>query len=183
MTDLSKHQPLYYKKSEVMQAINSAFEAELERLKEAAEKITAESNALTTVDRIAAWERSVGLNENSDFPLEQRRSRVVARLRQIGATTKARIKAIAESYARGSVEIIEYSSEYKVVIKFIDRIGKPDNMTGLIEQLKRIIPAHIEVGFEYKYRTWQQVLDTGKTWGQLKDSGYTWNDILSKEAL
>ena len=56
-------------------------------------------------------------------------------------------------------------------------------MDGIIEQLGRIMPAHLAVNFEYKYRTWQQVLDTGKTWGELYNAGYTWDDILNKEEL
>lgn len=56
-------------------------------------------------------------------------------------------------------------------------------MDGIIIQLKLIMPAHLAVEFEYKYRTWRDVLNSGKTWRDLLESGYTWNDILNKEAL
>lgn len=183
MTDLAKHQPLYYKKSKIMQAIDGALDTEFDRLKAAAADISLESNIQTTNDWISVWESSVGLSHNTELTLEQRRSRVLARYRQVGSTTKARVVAIVESYSRGNVEIVENSAEYTITIKFIDTVGKPDNMDGVIEQLKRIIPAHIAVNFEYKYRTWREVLASGKTWRELKDAGYTWNDILNKEDL
>lgn len=180
---LSKYQPSFYRTSGVMRCINAALEKELERLQAAAESIRTELNISTAVERISDWEASVGLTPNDNLAIESRRSRVLARYRQAGAATKARIKSIVESYARGSVEIIEYSSEYTVLIRFTDKIGIPDNMDGIIEQLGRIMPAHLAVNFEYKYRTWQQVLDTGKTWGELYNAGYTWDDILNKEEL
>lgn len=183
MTDLAKHQPLYYKKSKIMQAINGALCTELDRLKAAADDISLESNINTAKDWIAVWEASVGLSPNTELTLAQRRSRVLARYRQVGSTTKARVSAIIEAYARGEVEITENSAEYTVTVKFIDTVGKPDNMDGVIEQLKRILPAHLSVEFVYKYRTWREVLNSGKTWRDLKDAGYTWNDILNKEDL
>lgn len=183
MIDISEYQPTYYKKSKVMTDINNSLNIELKNLVECMNNISVESNAITTVDMIEEWERSVGLNSNSDLTLEQRRSRVLSRYRQIGASTLERIKVICESYSRGSVEIIEKSAEYTVIVKFVDTIGVPDNMDGLIQQLKMIMPAHICVNFEYKYRTWRQVLNTGKTWRQIKGAGYTWNDLMIKEEL
>lgn len=183
MADLSKYQPIYYKKSELIRAVNSALNAEFLRLESAAESISKELDIFTTDERIEDWEDSVGLKHNSNLTLEQRRSRVLARYRQTGATTKARVWAIVEAYARGKVEIIENSSEYTVLIRFIDIIGEPDNMAGITAQLKQIMPAHLKIVFEYKYRTWQDVLNSGKTWGELYSAGYTWNDILNKEEL
>lgn len=180
---LSKYQPSFYRTSGVMRCINAALEKELERLQAAAESIRTELNISTAVERISDWEASVGLKPNDNLTIESRRSRVLARLRQIGSATKDRIKSIVESYTRGSVEIIENSAEYTVLIRFTDKIGKPDNMDGIIEQLERIMPAHLEVKFEYKYRTWQQVLDSGKTWGEIYNSGYTWEDVMNKEEL
>lgn len=183
MTSLSKYQPVYYKKSELMKTINNALEKEFDRLKAASEKISDESNIMTSTEWIEEWERSVGIETNINLTLTQRRSRVLSRYRQIGATTKDRVKAIVEAYTRGSVDIIENSANYTVLIEFTDIIGKPDNMEGIIEQLKTIMPAHLAVEFKYKYRTWRDVLNTGKTWRELFDAGYTWNDILNKEEL
>jgi uncharacterized protein YmfQ (DUF2313 family) len=183
VTNLSEYQPVYYKKSEVMSAVNDALNAEFERLKAEISKISDESNILTATEWIDKWETSVGLESNTNLTLEQRRSRVLSRYRQIGATTKERVKAIVEAYTRGEVVIVEDSANYKIYIKFTNIIGKPDNMDGIIIQLKLIMPAHLAVEFEYKYRTWRDVLNSGKTWRDLLESGYTWNDILNKEAL
>ena len=65
MTDLAKHQPLYYKKSKIMQAIDGALDTEFDRLKAAAADISLESNIQTTNDWISVWESSVGLSHNT----------------------------------------------------------------------------------------------------------------------
>lgn len=77
MTNLSEYQPVYYKKSEVMSAVNDALNAEFERLKAEISKISDESNILTATEWIDKWETSVGLESNTNLTLEQRRSRVL----------------------------------------------------------------------------------------------------------
>ena len=71
MTDLAKHQPLYYKKSKIMQAIDGALNTEFDRLKAAAADISLESNIQTTNDWISVWESSVGLSHDTELTLEQ----------------------------------------------------------------------------------------------------------------
>lgn len=181
--DLGAYQPAYYKKSELTRCLNAALEAEMRRLFAYADDMAAEARVETSVNWLGVWERSVGLPADTDLTIEQRRSRVLAKLRQMDTTTVERIKIIASSYARGEVEVIEDYTKYTVIINFVSVIGKPDNMDGLIEQLRRIMPAHLAVNYVYKYRTWGEVLNTGKTWRELYEAGRTWKDIMEKEAL
>lgn len=181
--NLAAYQPKYYSKSAYMQAINRALEEELSRLVETIDAMLSELRVETANQWLHLWERSVKLPENPNLTLEQRRSRVLARLRQLEASTPARIKAIAESYARGEVELLEDFANYVLTVQFVNRIGKPDNMEGLSAQLRTLLPAHLEVEFVYPFRTWDAVSETGKTWGEIADAGLTWDDLMNGGVL
>lgn len=183
MTDLAKHQPNYYKKSDVMHAINMALNAEFDRIFEYIAQASRELYIENADAWLETWEKSVGLNSGDSLTTEQRRSRVLSRYRQIDAATPERIKTIVQSYARGDAEVIENHAQYSVTIKFTNRTGKPDNMSGIIEQLSRIMPAHLSVVYVYPYRSWGEVLNTQKTWRDLLSAGYTWRDIMEKEVI
>lgn len=181
--DLSAYQPRYYRKSALMHGLNAGLEAELLLFVSDVDALADELHISTAVDYLGLWEKSVGLPENPSLTIEERRSRVLARLRQVDTTTPERIRVIVRSYARGDVEVIEDFAAYTVTVKFTNRIGKPDNMAGIIDQLERIMPAHLYVTYVYPYRSWGDLKSTGKTWGQLYDAGYTWQDIMEKEDL
>ena len=181
--DLSVYLPQYYRRSALMAGISAGLKAEFGRLFGGVDALARELNIKTASDYLGLWERSVGLPENPSLTAEERRSRVLARLRQVDTTTPERIRVIVQSYARGDVEVIENYTAYTVTVKFTNRIGKPDNMAGIIEQLERIMPAHLAVSYVYPYRTWGELKDTGKTWGQLYEAGHTWRDLMEKEAL
>ena len=181
--NLAAEQPKFYQKSDFMKALNGALESEFSHLFADIEELLKELRIETSEKLLYLWERSVGLQENPPLSLAERRSRVLARLRQLDATTPARVKAVAESYARGEVELTEDFANYSVTVQFVNRYGKPENMEGLSKQLQSIMPAHIVVNFLYLYRTWDTVLHAGKAWEEIYDSGYVWEDLMIKEVL
>lgn len=180
---LAAYQPLYYKDSSVMTAINTAIENELMRLFASAYGILTEMNVSTSIELLPLWESSVGLAPDTGLPIEIRRSRVLARLRQLDTTTPERVRVIAEAYAHCYVEVAEDFDGYSIAVKFVSMIGKPDDMPGLIEQLERIIPAHIVLTYKFRQRTWGEVYDSRKSWNDLYGAGYTWRDILERREL
>lgn len=181
--NLAKYRPKFYKDSKLMQALDSVIETELERLNEACASMVKEVNISTADEWLFVWERSVALVSGGGLTAAQRRSRVLARLRQLDATTAERIKIIAESFVNGEAEVTEIFSDYTVLIEFVGVLGVPDNMEGLTEQLNRLMPAHIASTYRYKWRTWGELLDSGKTWGELLSAGYTWRDLMEREVL
>ena len=166
-----------------MAAINNAIEKEFERLQAERDKMKKEAIAETAEDYLVIWERSVALPSDTDLSVSQRQSRVVARLRQMDATTVERVKVIVEAYANGEVEVTENFSEYTVTVSFVGLYGIPDNMDGIIEQLERLMPAHLQVNYNYKWRTWRDVYNTGMTWREIYEAGYTWRDLMEREVL
>lgn len=180
---LSDNQPKFYRKSDFMANINSAIEGEFMSLLEYIENARAEMRVSSATDMIEEWETSVALAHMSALTLSQRRSRVLARRRQLSTTTVERIKAIISSYVGGTAEVIEKYAENTLMIEFVDIVGVPDNMNGLMEQLRRIVPAHLLLEYNYKWCTWRDVLNSGMTWGDIKNTGATWQDVKESEVL
>lgn len=180
---LADNQPKFYRTSDFMANINAAIESEFMLLLEYIEKSRAEMRVSTATDMIEEWETSVALPRMGGLTIQQRRSRVLARRRQLSTTTVERIKAIISSYVGGTAEVIEKYAENTIPIEFIDIVGVPDNMNGLMEQLRCIVPAHLMLEYNYKWRTWRDVLNSGMTWGDIKNTGATWRDIKEGEVL
>lgn len=183
MANLAKYQPQFYKNSAFVKAINSVIESELDLLKKTREDMILEARASTAVEYLPIHEQSVALKPNSNLTLSQRQSRALARKRQIDTTTKERIKVIVESFVNGEVEVIEESAEYTVTIDFVSVMGEPENMTGIIEQLDKLMPAHLQVNYKYKWRTWRALYESGITWREIYEKGYTWSDLMEREVL
>ena len=105
--------------------------------------------------------------------LETRRSMLIAKLRGVGATTPNLVQNVAESFTYGEVEVRQDYAKYTVHIKFISEKGLPKNLDAIKKSLSEIIPAHLDIVYEFSYTTWGEHKQK-RTWGQLKQG--TWND-------
>ena len=124
------------------------------------------------------WEEELGIDTILNDTLENRRSRIKAKLRGYGVCTKKHIKNVALSYGYGEVEPIEHYEDYMLEIKFISTIGIPPNLNDFKKTMRLIVPAHIGIKYTFRYNTWQDVLNLGE-WQKTKDKG-TWEDTRSK---
>lgn len=119
------------------------------------------------------WEKLYGLKTDKSKSFESRREILRAKLRGASTTTKEMIKNVAIAFSGGEVAIQEYPQEYRFVVQFIGTKGIPQNMSGLINAIDEIKPAHLAFGFKYTYTVWQQISMTWqeaslKTWGDLR---------------
>ena len=149
-----------------------AEDIELTKAEEVLDKLVRNSYLHSIVDEetVAIYERIFGIKTFGD--LETRRSMLIAKLRGAGATTKELVKNVAESFTYGEVAVIQEYEQYTVRIKFISEKGVPKNLEALRHSLREIIPAHLDIRFEFTYTTWGEHL--AKTWNDLFRS--TWNE-------
>jgi len=123
---------------------------------------------------LSLWESELGMTIDPTKPIERRREQILAKIRGAGTTTKQMIKNVAAAFSGGEVDVIEYPSEYRFVVKFIGVKGIPPNMSGFIAMLEQIKPAHLAYSFEYTYTTWDMLKSLTweaagtKTWDDLK---------------
>lgn len=103
------------------------------------------------------WEQMLGLASYTGKPLDQRRSRIISKIRGTGTITVNLIKNVAESFIYGKVEVREYPSQCSFTVKFVDDLGVPPNLEDLMQAIEDIKPAHLKVEYEYKYLLLSQV--------------------------
>ncbi len=111
--------------------------------------------------------------------VEQRRANIKAKIRGCGTVTKALIKNVAESYVGGEVDVIEDSANYTIIIKFISTYGVPTQIEDVEKVLREIIPAHLDLKFDYLYITYNTLATQYATYDELSSAGLTYGQILT----
>lgn len=154
-----------------------ANDKELENLSDSCDHVFKEMLIDTADEKLADYEKSLCITPDINATLDERRSNIKSKMRGYGVLTVSQLKTIIESYAKGEVEITEKFSDYKIEIKFINRIGRPPNMSDVKNVVSNVIPAHLEVEYAFIYNDWQTVKSSA--WQALKS--ITWDDVLNKE--
>ena len=161
-----------------MSDILDALETEYLRLKKEIQ-ITEDTFFVLLADKyIDCHSSDLGLINGADG-LEEKRSRILARLRGIGTVTKSMVKNVANSFVNGQIEIVEYPEQYAFGIKFISKKGRPPNLEALQSIIEEIKPAHLAVEYIFTYRIWQDIINILNDWQTVKN--YTWDWLLTFE--
>ena len=176
--DLMRYLPTYYYDVKEAEAIQEVSADELGRLYYEVRDLLDQFFVSTATWGLAWWERDLGIEVDETKPLEQRRAVIRSRLRQSGTTTKEMLKNMAAAYSGGEVEIIEYPSEYRFIVKFVGVRGVPPNMRDLRKDIETVKPAHLAFEFEFTYLTWEEA--KGYSWNQASQT--TWNDFRNLDA-
>lgn len=176
--DLMKYLPSYYEKSEIMKAIQDAYSTEFGYVYFFLEDFL---NQFLTPETatwgLSFWEEQLGLKTDISKSYEERREIIMSRLRGIGTIGRDVIKHAAGVFSGGEVEIIEYPSEYRFVVKFVGIRGVPKNMASFIEMIEDLKPAHLVYSFEYTFTWWDLLKEL--TWAQA--GTMTWNQLREYE--
>lgn len=171
---LIEHFPRYYKESEIAKELTYPIDLENLRLSVAVEQTKKEFVVDTAIETLPKFEEEFGLPINpTGVTLEERRSRIKAKMRTAGTTTKELVKTVVSSWAYGNVEVIEDSSNYSIKIEFVDEEAIPPNLQYIKQIISEIIPAHLGVEYIFKYNTVKVLRDTGWTVAELKSKNLT----------
>lgn len=107
---------------------------------------------------LSLWEEFLGLQVNPESrSTQERRERILSKLRGSGTTTKDMILAITKSFANGEVLITEQSSLYQFTVSFISEIGIPAQINDLKAAIEEAKPAHLAVVYAYLFITFGQL--------------------------
>ena len=165
--------PPYYLTSRIMRSVWDAQGHEIDRLNDTLDEILKQFFVDTATWGLELWEQFLGLPVDKTKSEQFRRERIKAKLRGYGTITKEVLKNVASAFANGEVQVIEYPSEYKFVIKFVGVKGIPPNMADLSKTLDEIKPAHLTYEYSYTYNVWDFL--SGMTWETL--TPHTWDEI------
>lgn len=96
---------------------------------------------------LTLWEDAMGVRSAADADLDQRRGRVIAKLRGMGVVTAELLKAVVESFLVSDVEVTERPRDNWVDLRYSAAgMLPPPDPAGIINAILEILPAHIGLG-------------------------------------
>lgn len=98
---------------------------------------------------LALWEEAYGIQSQAGADEESRRSRVLAKIQGTGMTTVWKLKAIAQSFWPGNVEVVEHYASYAFELWLAGTAGPIDDEAGLIAAVNELKPAHLDWAVKY----------------------------------
>ena len=137
--------------------------------------------------RLSQMEAEMGLPDGGATGLsdDQRRDRIIARLRSWRIPTAFTIRSVAQSYAGNDVQVVMDYEAHSLTIRFTGT-KLPENVADLQAEIIRLIPARIgSVYWVVTFLTWGDAQEVGVNWCQLEDAGWTWEQFenASREEL
>ncbi len=169
--------PFYYESSRVMMAIIQGQGTELDKLRQAVDETLNQFFVDTATWSLGDWEAELGLPIALTQPDTERRSRIKSRIRGTGTCTIKLVIKVAESYDGGTVDVLEDFPGHLVIVIFVDTRGVPPNINDLMEALRAIVPAHLDIEYEYAYFLWDELDEKQWTWDQLEALVLTWAQL------
>ena len=100
---------------------------------------------------IVYWEREYGVTPQATDTLDDRRSRVKAKLRAPQTVTAAMLENLTDSYINGQSTVTELPRAHKVKIRFNGDYGVPANLESLTAALLEVLPSHVVYEYLYRY--------------------------------
>ena len=169
--------PLYYLSSRVMRSICQAVGTELDDARDALQAVFRQFY-VDTADEwgIQIWEKELNLPAGDSETIDERRQRVKSQLRGYGTATIKNIKAAAEAYDKGRIDVAVDYSQY-TVIRFVDTTGVPSNLEDLKTIVRELVPAHLALSYEQNYFLWDDLDALNLTWDQFDALKLSWDEL------
>lgn len=148
MKRLMEYLPEKYERGPETVAIQDAIQPEADMLWTARDYLLQQLNPRTAGGKgLKLWEDAMGVRPAAEGGLEQRRGRVIAKIRGMGVVDAALLKAVVESFLVGGVEVTERPRDNCVDIRYSAAgMAPPPNMDEIINTILEILPAHLGLG-------------------------------------
>jgi len=169
--------PPYYETSRVIKSILQAEGAEFDKLRQALDETLNQFFVRTATWGLDRWEEEVGLPVTPDQPEAERRDKIISRLRGYGTATISVVKQVAEAYDKGAIDIVEDHAAYTITVHFVDTTGVPPNLDDLKAAVRAVVPAHLDILYEFNYFLWQDLDQKMWTWDALDNLALQWPEL------
>lgn len=174
---MATYLPRYYESSRVMQSLMHVEGEEFDQLRGALTGTLDQFTVRSATWGLDIWEKELGLSPAQEQTEDERKDRIVSRLRGVGTATISKIREVAEAYSMGAVDVVEDYENYTIKIIFIDTTGVPSNLNDLKEVVRAVLPAHLAHIFEFNYFIWSELDAMEWTWDQLDALQLTWDQM------
>lgn len=175
--------PTYYESSKVMRDYLQSIGPEFDGLRESLQQILLEAFIVTATDRgLSLREFELGIPNGTGTALEERRSRLLAKLRGYGTANLAKVTQVAESFEMADVTVDDLSTDptlpdYTIRITFINPTGIPANLPNVERALRAVVPAHLGITYVFNYLTWDELDAFNRTWDEWDALNLTWDEM------
>lgn len=148
MKRLMEYLPEKYERSPETAAIQEAIQPEADALWAARDYLLQQLNPRTASGKgLKLWENAMGVRPAAGDGLDQRRGRVIAKIRGMGVVDAPLLKTVVESFLVGGVEVTDRPRDNFVDIKYsaigMNPVPDPNEIADTILEL---LPAHIGLG-------------------------------------
>ncbi len=133
---------------------------------------------LTTMgeDRIAEWEKALGIAPSEDETIQDRRDVIIARIRGQGKLNTALINSIVGAFTEGTAD-----SYIRDSVLYVDITPPPNNKQYKFEnvegEISKKIPAHLGLSVRRNYATWGEVKENFADWNAVKSLN-SWEELM-----
>ena len=124
---------------------------------------------------LEALEHRLGIVIDKSKPLDQRRSLIKARIKSKQKIGLSSINNICQAWVNGSVDANVIGS--KIIVKFISVGGIPSGLDDLQDTLKKIIPTHLDIDWEFTYLTWDMYETHDMNWDEWEALNLSWDEL------
>jgi uncharacterized protein YmfQ (DUF2313 family) len=140
---LKDYVPFFVAEIQEFEKIYEGQQVEIDQLSLDIEDLKKQCFVLTATWGIILWEYFVGIQIDNSKSIEERRSRILAKLRGQGTSTVEVIKQVAQSFiSDDKVDIIEDNFNYSFTIDFYS--NKIKNLFNIESAINEIKPAHLD---------------------------------------
>jgi hypothetical protein len=169
--------PNYYVENRVMTSILQSEGMEVDDLRQALDDTLNQFFARTATWALDQWESELGLPPAPTQPDNERRDRIVSRIRGTGTATIHVVKQVAEAYDNGTIDVLEDNAAYTVMVRFVDTRGIPPNLDDLKAAVRAVVPAHLGLQYDLNYLVWDEFEALGLTWDEFEALGLSWDQF------
>lgn len=138
--------PYFYEECPKTNTIQEGLQSEAEVLYRKVDNTVKQLYVSSATWGLDLWEKFAGIKKKANT-IEERRSKVIAKLTAKGTTTLEVIEAICKSYVDDAI-VIEYPREYKILIELIETkefdFSKEYNLADIDSAIWEVKPAHLD---------------------------------------
>ena len=151
--ELKNHIPHFLREAEPFSGVFDALNQELNTADEAFNLLKDQFIISKAEKGLKHWETFLGIPVDELKSADFRRSVILSKIRGVGKVTKDFLEKTCKSFENGSLEVVEYPAQSRLVLKFTELNGVPPNFKDFENFVREVIPAHLTYEFVNKYNT------------------------------
>ena len=151
---IKRYLPSFIVKGNIIKDIFESQQAEVDLLNNNIQDLIDNLFVETATWSLENWEKKYNIPIDLDDTLENRRSRILARMVSEGQPfTKETIEAIANQFTNGTVEVIEHLENDYFTVKFVSTKGIPPKIQDVYDAINEVKASWLDGDYEFIYNT------------------------------